>query len=109
MFSTIAASLIGLPLQYVFVLPQLEVNRSRYVVQSVLRGQWIGWIGGVLLLVGRDYLSAFDTWVGLILAAGVLGLVFYIPIWFVVVKKTHRDNVHAFIRHDLIAPLLRSR
>jgi O-antigen/teichoic acid export membrane protein len=107
-FSTIAASLIGLPLQYVFVLPQLEVNRSRYLVQAVLRGQWLGWIGGILLLARRDYLSALDSWAELVVIAGILGLLFYGPIWFVVVKKTHRDNVHAFIRHDLLAPLLRS-
>jgi len=106
-FSTIASAVIAIPLQYVFVFPQLKVKRARYFVHAVLRGQWVGWIGGILLLVAREPLAALDSWISLALVAGGLGVFFYGVIWFTTIERKHRRFAYTFIHQDLLAPLLR--
>jgi hypothetical protein len=107
-FSTIAASLIGVPLQYVFVFPQLDVRRSRYVYEAIVRGQWVAWIGALLLLPMRDSLTSLGSWWTLGLAGAALGAAFYAGIWFSVVKSKHRQDALAFVRQTFVAPLMRS-
>ncbi len=108
-FSTIAASLISIPLQYVFVFPQLKVERGRYLVQSVVYGQWVGWVGGVLLLVGREPMASLNSWPALAFASGVLGVLFYGVIWFMTIKRKHRQYALSLVRRDLLAPIFGAR
>lgn len=107
-FSTIAASLIGVPLQYVLVFPELEVRRGRYVYEAIVRGQWVVWVGALLLLPMRDSLASLASWWTLGLVGGALGAAFYAGIWFAAVKSKHRHYAIAFVRQAVIAPLMRS-
>jgi O-antigen/teichoic acid export membrane protein len=107
-FSTVAASMLAVPLQYLLVFPELEVSRGRYAFNSVARGQWVAWVGGLLLVPAKAYLAALSSWGGFILAGGILTLLFYGAIWFAAVKRRHRNQAQAFIRRDLLAPLIGS-
>ncbi len=106
-FSTIAASLVSIPLQYIFVFPQLKVERGRYFLQAVLRGQWVGWVGGILFLLGRESMAGLSSWVSLAVVASVLGILFYGVSWVITVERRHRTYMQKYIRNNLITPIFR--
>lgn len=106
-FSTVAASVLGVPLQYVFVFPQLEVERVQYAYWAIFRGQWVAWAGGIALWPARTYLAGLDSWIGFIFVGAALTVLFYGLGWFATVKREHRQGAYMFIRRNLLAPISR--
>ena len=91
--ATIFVGLASIPLQYLWVLPELSVHRGRFFVETVLRGQGPSWLLGLALLPFWGRLQAIDSWAGVIaVGAGILvaaGLVN----WIVVVEPVHRAAI----------------
>jgi O-antigen/teichoic acid export membrane protein len=92
-FSTIAAGTLGIPLQYLLALPELGVDRLRYFVHSIIRGQVTSWILGLLLIPFWPYFQSINSWIGLAAHALALAGIFYGAVWVWTVDPHHRKVI----------------
>lgn len=94
--STVAAGLLGIPLQYLFAMPELDIDRKLYFTSSIIKGQWTSWILGMLLLPFWSYFQSIQSWVSLIATASVLAGLFYGTVWLLTFEPRHRRAILRF-------------
>lgn len=92
-FSTIAAGTLGIPLQYLFALPELGVDRVRYFVHSIVRGQSTSWVLAPLLIPLWAYFQSIDSWAALAAHTVLLAGVFYGAVWMWTLDPQHRRAI----------------
>jgi O-antigen/teichoic acid export membrane protein len=96
-FSTICVGVLAVPLEYLIAMPELEMDRSRYFLKSVVGGQWTSWVLGLLLLPAAAAIQEVSSWPSLIAVAAGLAVVFFGANWFLSVEKRHRAMVRSFV------------
>jgi O-antigen/teichoic acid export membrane protein len=89
--STVVVGVLAIPLEYLIAMPELEMDRKRYFVQSFIGGQWTSWLLGLALLPMAPAILRISTWFGLGAVALALAVVFYGSNWFLSVEKRHRE------------------
>ncbi|MEX2140294.1 MAG: oligosaccharide flippase family protein [Pirellulales bacterium] len=92
-FSTVFVGVLAIPLEYLIAMPELEMDRKRYFLQSFLGGQWTSWLLGLVLLPAAAAMQSITTWSGLAAVALALTVLFYGANWFLSVEKRHREMV----------------
>jgi O-antigen/teichoic acid export membrane protein len=95
--STVFVGVLGVPLQYVFAMPELEVDRMRYFKESIVRGQWVSWTLGFLLLPIWNGVQTVSSWAGLGAIALGLATLFYSANWFLTIENRHRELVYGLV------------
>ena len=96
-FSTIATGVMAVPLQYLLVMPELDIDRARYFKESVVRGQWTSWLIGLLILPFWPLTQRIDSWALLALAGAVMAVVFYAAVWFATIEPRHRASLRRML------------
>jgi hypothetical protein len=89
----VAAGVLGIPLQYLFALPELSIDRRQYFIHSVVKGQWTSWTLGLLLLPFWPYFQSIDSWPVVVACAAGLAGVFYGAVWLFTLESHHRQVV----------------
>jgi O-antigen/teichoic acid export membrane protein len=92
-FSTVAAGMLSVALQYLFALPELKVDRKRYFVHSIVKGQWTSWIVGFLVLPFWPYFQSIDSWLVLVASGVALAGLFYGAVWLFTLESQHRQAI----------------
>jgi O-antigen/teichoic acid export membrane protein len=92
-FSTVAAGTLSIPLQYLFAMPELGIDRKRYFVSSIIKGQWTSWILGALLLPFWFYFQSIESWLVWMVSAAALGILFYGSVWIFTLESRHRQAI----------------
>ena len=100
-FSTMAAAGISIPLQYAFAMPELRIDRSRYLLNGVVRGQMPAWLLGLVLLPFWTRIQSIASWATFAVVGLVMGVVFYSVIWKTVVESRHRIVFLSFVPASL--------
>lgn len=95
--STVFVGVMAVPLQYVFAMSELEMDRRRYFVESIVRGQWTSWALGLLLLPAWPAMQQVTNWPALAGLAAGMTLLLYGANWFLSVEKRHRIMVYHFL------------
>jgi O-antigen/teichoic acid export membrane protein len=96
-FSTVVAGTLGVPLQYLFAMRELGVDRKRYFVNSIIKGQWTSWILGALLLPFWFHFQSIQSWPVWIAHAIVLALLFYGGVWLFTFEPRHRQAIQRLL------------
>lgn len=91
--STVFVGLLAIPLEYLIAMPELEMDRKRYFLQSFVGGQWTSWLLGLALLPAAAAMQGITSWSGLAAAAIAMTVLFYGANWFLSVEKRHREMV----------------
>jgi O-antigen/teichoic acid export membrane protein len=92
-FATVFVGVLAVPLEFLFAMPELEIDRRRYLMHSLIGGQWASWALGVLLLPTAALIQDISSWAGLTALALTLAVLFYGANWFLSVEKRHRAMV----------------
>lgn len=96
-FATVAAGVIAIPLQYLFALPELAIDRGRYLQEAIVRGQWTSWVVGLLLVPLWGTLQSIDSWYQLAVVACGLGVLLYGAAWRCTVAVSHRQALRRLL------------
>jgi O-antigen/teichoic acid export membrane protein len=91
--STVFVGVLAIPLEYLIAMPELQMNRKRYFLQSFVGGQWTSWLLGLALIPVAAAMQSLSTWFGLATTAFALAMLFYGANWFISVEKRHREMV----------------
>lgn len=91
-FSTIFAGLINIPLEAIFAMPKLDMDRVKYFL-SVIKGQYISWLGGLILLPFFVKISMISDWVTFIVTTILISILFYVPNLSIILHKKHKKSI----------------
>lgn len=104
-FSTVAASVLSIPLQYVFAFPELNVDRPSYV-RALARGQWGSWAVGLALIPLWKPIQAIDGWIELLASGSLVSMTLFGVVAFAAVEGRHRIGAWNFVRSSVVQPFL---
>lgn len=99
--ATIVTGCIGVPLQYLWLFPQLGLSRRRYLKESIFAGQLPGWIVGIMLIPLWPHVQAINSWSALIIHVCAVTILFAGIMWFIGIQPHHRHWLLNRIRRQL--------
>ena len=96
--ATIFVGAMAVPLQYLFVIPELGVDRWRFLRETFLRGQGPSWLIGLMMIPLWSRLQAIDSWIGLVLAGGCIATLLYLLNWRIAIEPADRARLLGRLR-----------
>lgn len=101
LLATMIAGALTVPVQYLLIFPVLGLERRRYLLGSVVRGQAPSLLVGALLWPLSATLMGISSWWALLAAGGALGAALLAATWAIGLDSEQRGWLSARVRGKL--------
>jgi len=99
--ATVVAGLLGIPLVFWLLLPDLQIQRWAYIKNVLLKAQLPLWIVGITFLPFWSQIQQIDTWLGLFTAGLIMAFILFCTGWIFVVDKDFKKYATLLLKNSL--------